>query len=326
MKKSVGILFVVSLMAAPCFSQFKTPVAQEVNQVKNKALLVETQEYVTRTLMDLENNPDAQQRYKNGVDSFNSYLKYAVDKFFKWSKKPAEYMPASKVAALLRDGKAIKYVILHYTVEKSYVNPLDIGPVYGGEYNDSARTFSKSKGYGVFSLEMPGNDNKTEDIYTVAMPVAYPSEADMIYAIQMMHNVFTDVTKIKDYDIKDFHDNIIRNKRFLKKRTLLVAKSQVSGKTTLQELKEGYDWPIKIVDYKTIDEAVRNSDSAYAYIEVVPLKASAQQAGRLSTVLRDLVIDAKDGKVLGSAKPGRMDREKVADDITKRELSEMMER
>ena len=327
MKKVFGFIMLQSLAFATCYGQFKTPVAQDVNALKNKPLLVETQEYVTRTLMDYEEKPEAKQRYKNGVDSFNSYLKFAVEKYYKWSKKPVEYMSASKVAALIRDGKATKYAILHYTVENSYVDSHDLGPVYGGGvYNDSVRAYSKSKGYGVISVQVVGNDAKPQDVYAVALPVAYPSCADMIYAMEMIRNVFTEVTKEKDFDIKEFHETIVKYKRFMKKRTLLIAKSQLSAKTTLHDLKERYDWPIEIVDYTTIDAAARKGDSAYAYVEVIPVKASAQQAGKLSNALRDLVIDAKDGKVLGSARPVRMDREKVADDITKKELGEMQER
>jgi len=282
-------------------------------------LLVETQEEVTRTLMDLRPTPDLQQRYKDGVAHFNQLIQTVVDKNYKFGKK-IEYMSAPKVAALIRDGKAGKYAILHYTVQNSKIDPMDIGPVYGGDYTDSVRDYSKSKGYGIISIQIINTDKKAQDVYSVALPVAYPSGADMVFAIQTMQYVFGKLMKNADYQVKDFRAEMEKNNRALKRRTLLIAKSQISTKTTITDLKEGYFHPIEIVDYKTIDDAVMNNDSNYAYVEVLPIKATPTMSGKISVVLRDLVVDAKDGRIMATTKPGRMSRENIADDLTKKEV------
>jgi len=318
MKKVIGILALQALMLAPAYAQFDTPQKPDVNTIKSKILLVETQEEVTRTLMDLRPTPDLQQRYKDGVANFNQLMQTVVDKNYKFGKK-VEYMTAPKVAALVRDGKAGKYAILHYTVQNSKVDPMDIGPVYGSEYNDSVRDYSKSKGYGVLSVQLVNSDKKLVDIYSVSFPVAYPSGADLTYAIQMMQYVFGKVMKTPDYQIKDFRAEMEKNNRALKRRTLLIAKSQISSKTTLQDLKEEYYHPIQIVDYKAIDDAVMNNDSNYAYVEVLPMKATPTMSGKINVLLRDLVLDAKDGRVMATMKPGRMSHENIADDISKKE-------
>ncbi len=319
MKKVIGILALQALMFAPAYAQFDTPNKPDINSIKSKVLLVETQDEVTRTLMDLRPTPDLQQRYKDGVAHFNQLIQTVVDKNYKFGKK-VEYMSAPKVAALIRDGKASKYAILHYTIQNSKVDPMDIGPVYGGDYTDSVRDYSKSKGFGIISIQLVNSDKKAEDIYSVAFPVAYPSGADLVYALQMMQYVFGKVLKTPDYQIKDFRAEMEKNNKALKRRTLLIAKSQVSPKTTLEELKTEYYHPIEIVDYKTIDDAVMNNDSNYAYVQVLPIKASASTAGKINILLRDLVLDAKDGRILATMKPGRMSREKIADDITKKEV------
>jgi hypothetical protein len=317
MKKVIGILALQALILAPAYGQFDTPKKPDVNAIKSKILLVETQEEVTRTLMDLRPTPDLQQRYKDGVAHFNQLIQAVVDKNYKFGKK-IEYMSAPKVAALIRDGKAGKYAILHYTVQNSKIDPMDIGPVYGSEYTDSVRNYSKSKGYGIISIQLVNTDKKVEDIYSVALPVAYPSGADMVFAIQTIQYVFGKVMKVTDYQVKDFRAEMEKNNKQLKRRTLLIAKSQVSSKTTIEDLKEEYYHPIEIVDYKTIDDAVMNNDSNYAYVQVLPIKASPTMSGKINVVLRDLVIDAKDGKIMATMKPGRMNRENIADDISKK--------
>ena len=319
MKKLILLFVLQALMLAPAYAQFETPNRPDVNMIKSKILLVETRDLVTRTLMDLENNPDGKQKYKDGVENFNQLIQTVVNKYYKFGKK-IEYMTAPQVAALVRDGKATKYAILHYTVQNSYVNPMDIGPVYGGEYTDSVRNYSKEKGFGIFSIQLVGTDKKTQDVYSIAMPVAYPSGADMVYALQTIQYVFNKVMKSNDYEIKDFRPEIEKNNKKLKRRTLLIAKSQVSPKTTLQDLKDEYQYPIDIVDYKTINDAVIGGDSSFAFVEVIPVKATATTAGKFSATLKDLVLDAKDCQILGAAKPGRMAREKIADDITKKEV------
>jgi len=326
MKKIFWILVLQAGILIPAFGQFTTPDKITVNNLKGKILLVETQEEVTRTLMDLRPRPEALQAYKDGVANFNQIIKDAVEKYYQWGKKGIEYMPALQVEKLVKEGKAGKYVILHFTVAGSYVNPADIGPIYGGKYTDSVRALSRSKGYGIFIIQLPGgNDKKMTDVYSVGLPVAYPSAADMVYAIQMIHNVFTDLTKLKDYEVKDFHNDIEKNNRKLKKKTLLIENGQVTAKTTLADLKKDYDYPMQIVSYEKIQDAILQSDSSYAYVQVVPIKTSASSSGNLKLALRHLVVDAKDGRVLGTAKPSRMNYDKIASDITKKEVKDYIQ-
>jgi hypothetical protein len=324
MKKVFWILLLQAGILAPAFGQFNTPEKIDVNAVKGKILLVETQEEVTRTLMDLRSKPAEQQAYKDGVANFNAQLKEAVDKYYKWGTKGVQYMPALEVEKLVKEGKATKYAILHYTVQNSYVNPMDIGPVYGGKYTDSVRNYSRSKGYGIFVIQLPGMDKKAREVYSVALPVAYPSAGDMIYAVEMIHNVFTRLIKLKDYQVKDFRDDIDKYNKLLrtKKRTLLIDKSQVTEKTTIDDLRKGYYGPIEIVDYEKVQEAITQNDSGFAYVMVVPVKTNSSS---VKIMLRHLVIDAKDGKVLGTAKPERMTNNTIAGDITRKEVKDYIE-
>ena len=311
-----------ALMLAPAYAQLETPNRPDINMVKSKTLLVETQNEVTRTLMDLESKPDEQKKYKDGVANFNKTLETVVSKYWKFSKK-VEYMTAPEVAALVRDGKASKYAILHYAIQNSKIDPMDIGPAYGGDYNDSVRDFSKSKGHAILAIQLVGTDKKTQDVYSVALPVAFPSGADLTFALQTMQYVFGKVMKINDYQVKEFRAEVEKNNKALKRKTLLISKTQVSSKTTLQDLKEDYYLPIEIVDYKTINEAVMNGDSSYAYVEVIPSKSTETTTSKV-IMLRDIVLDAKDGRILATAKPTRMDHEKVADDISKKEVKEFL--
>jgi hypothetical protein len=326
MKKVFWILILQAGILAPAFGQFITPEKIDVNTVKSKILLVETQEEVTRTLMDLRSRPEAQQAYKDGVANFNQWMKDAVEKYYKWGTKGIEYMPALQVQKMVQEGKASKYAILHYTIQNSAVNPMDIGPVYGGKYNDSVRAFSKSKGYGILSIQLPTNDKKTRDVFNISLPVAYPSAGDMVYAMEMIHNVFTKVMKVKDFQVKEFRDDIAVYNRILENKeiTLLIDKNQLSDKTDINDLRKGYSGPIEVVEYEKVNEAILQNDSNYAYVVIVPEKSTpTTSAARL--VIYHLVIDAKDGRVLGSDKPGRMNYNAIATDITRKEVKEYIE-
>jgi hypothetical protein len=324
MKKIFLILVLQAGILAPAMAQFNTPEKQQVTMLKSKILLVETQVEVTRTLMDLRSRPEAQQAYKDGVANFNQSLKNSVEKYYKWGKG-VEYMPVLDVEKLVRDGKAAKYAILHYTVTGSYVNPADIGPVYGKKYNDSVREFSRSKGYGIFSFQLVGGDKKLTDVYSVALPVAYPSEADMVFAMEMTHNTFIKVTKVKEYEVKEFRDDIVKYNKTIKKKTLYLEKGQLQGKTTLNDLRKGYNFQIAVVDYEKIQDAVLQNDSSIAYVLIVPVKANSTSSGSVKINLRHLVLDAKDSKVLNCIKATRINIDKVADDITYKEIKEYVE-
>jgi len=318
------MLLVQAGLVAPVFAQFNTPEKMDVNAVKGKVLLVETQEEVTRTLMDLRSKPEAQQAYKDGVANFNQMMKDAVEKYFKWGKG-VEYMPALTVEKLVRDGKASKYAILHYTVQGSYVNPADIGPIYGGKYNDSIRAMSQDKGFGVIAVQLPTSDKKTKEVYSVSLPVAYPSGADMVFAIQTIHNVFAKTIKVKEYKVNDFRDDITKYNKKLKKITLMIDKEQLTSKTTIADLRKDYNFPIEVVDYDKINDAVLQQDSEKAYVLVIPVKSNAANSGSVGTTLRHLVVNCKESHIMGSAKPGRMHEGRVAPDITRKEIKDYIE-
>ncbi|RYD69757.1 MAG: hypothetical protein EOP53_26615 [Sphingobacteriales bacterium] len=200
--------------------------------------------------------------------------------------------------------------------------------IYGsGEYGNEVRALSKSEGYGVFHLQVPQRDKEPENIYSVFIPVAYPSQADMVYALQMMNRQFTILQKQREYKVEEFKVEALTNGKLLKKKTILIDPSQLSSKTTVEELKKSYNGDMEVADYVTVNETVVNENASYAYVMIVPMEMPSGKIGqsKVSVMLMHLVIDAEDGKVLGKAKPARMNYDKIADDITRKEVKDYME-
>ncbi len=326
MKKLFALLLVNLLVTAGVQAQFQEIDSKYINQVKGKILLVALQEETTRTLLDLKPKPEETKKYKDGIANFNAMLQETAAKYWKYGTKGVEAKPQSEVDKLMKEGNA-KYVVLQYALREGRPKPLMFKDIYGsGEYGNEHRELSKKEGYAVFHLQTPQRDKEPINIYSVFLPVAYPSQADMIYAVQMMNNQFATMLKKRDYKFDQFDQEIAENNKLLKKKTLLIDPSQLSSKTTVEDIKKGYGNNVEVADYATIIEAVKNGEEGYAYVMITPIEMpnSKITQNKVSVMLMHLVIDTQDGKVLAKAKPTRMNYDKLADDITRKEAKEYM--
>jgi hypothetical protein len=324
MKKLFVLLLVQLLVAVGVKAQYQDIDPKYVSQVRGKILLVALQEETTRTLLDLKSKPEESQKYKDGIANFNKMLEETARKYWTFGTKGVEVKPQSEVNKLMKEGNA-KYVVLQYALREGRLNPLMFKDIYGsGEYGNEERALSKKEGYGLFHLQIAQRDKEPTNVYTVFLPVAYPSQADMIYAVQMMNTQFTTLQKKKDYKVDEFEAEIAANNKLLKKKTLLIDASQLSSKTTVEDIKKGYPNAVEVADYATINETVVNGNEAYAYVMITPIEMPSGKISqsKVSVLLMHLVIDAADGKVLGKAKPARMNYDKIADDITRKEAKE----
>ncbi|MGZ5244362.1 MAG: hypothetical protein ACXWDO_04940 [Bacteroidia bacterium] len=324
MKKLFVLLLVQLLVTAGGKAQYQDIDPKYVSQVRGKILLVALQEETTRTLLDLKSRPDELQKYKDGIANFNKILEETAKKYWTYGTKGVETMPQSEVNKLMKEGNA-KYAVLQYSLREGRLNPLMFKDIYGrGEYGNEERALSKKEGYGVFHLQIAQRDKEPTNVYSVFLPVAYPSQADMIYAVQMMNTQFNTMQKKKDYKLNEFEAEITANNKLLKKKTLLIDPSQLSSKTTVEDIKKGYPNAVEVADYATINETVINGNGAYAYVMITPIEMPGGKItqSKVKTMLMHLVVDAEDGKVLGKAKPSRLDYDKIADDITRKEAKE----
>lgn len=324
MKKLFALLLVQLLVTAGLKAQFQDIDPKYISQVKGKILLVALQEETTRTLLDLKSKPDELQKYKNGIAKFNTMLQETATKYWKYGTKGVEAKPQSEVDKLMKEGNP-KYIVLQYGLREGRVKPLMFKDIYGAdEYGNELRQLSKNEGYGVFHLQAAQRDKEPVNIYSVFIPVAYPSQADMIYAVQMMNRQFALLQKQREYKVDEFEAEVKANNKLLKKKILLVDPSQLSSKTTVEDIKKSYSGDVEVADYKTINDEVVNGNATYAYVMIVPTEMPTGKINqnKISMMLMHLVIDTEDTKVLGKAKPVRMNYDKLADDITRKEAKE----
>lgn len=323
MKRILIMLSIQLCLFLSVQAQFKIPEYRDLGQVKSKMLLVPLQEEVTRTLMDLKSKPDQLKAYQDGVVRFNDLLKSTLDKYWKLGKG-IEYLPQSKVNQMLKEGNT-KYVVFQYEMREGTLDPLMFGKVYGNEnYTTETRKMTKAAGFGVFRLQTAVRNSDPTTFYSVFIPVAYPSEADMIYAVKMMQNELNTAMKERTYKVNDFEATVAKNNKQLKKKTLLIDPTQMDPKTTIDDLKKNYPNDVQLVDYEKVNEAVKSEDTTYAFVMIVPDDDPVNKFSRASinTRLMHLILDANTMNVLGAMRPTRLDYGKIAEDISKKEIKD----
>lgn len=324
MKKVLCLLMLVLGVSTTTHAQLETPDMRDVQQVKGRILLVAVQEETTRALLDYRNKADTLKYYKDGIAAFNEKWKDAISKTFKFCKS-IQYMSYLKVDKLVRDNQAGKYAILTFDLKDGHPDTYQFGFLYGhGPYNNDIREKSKKLGYGVFRLSLATHEKTLREVYSITMPVAYPSEADMIYALDVMQYTFTTVQKKRDYKVDEFKEEIRKNNKILKKRNLLLDRDQIAAKTTREDLKEVYPYQFAIVDYDKIEEAVKNRDSNFAYVEIIPQqpRASDKNNSKVTQTYFAIVMDAGHPRILGMAEAKRMNYNELYDDISDKEMKD----
>jgi hypothetical protein len=324
MKRILGAALLLQLaFFVPAHAQFQNIESKYLGQLRSKTLLVPTVEPDTRTLIDLKKTPEDLDRYNNGIANYNEALKNAVDKYAKFAKN-VEYLPQSKVNAILKEGNT-KYIVLQHSLYSGTIKPTMYADMYADkEYTSERRKISGKEGYGVFNLLMPVKDKDPEVIYAVYLPVAYPSPGDMIYAVQMISNQMATMQKNRTYQVSEFNAEIGKNNKSLKNKTLFIDNSQLEDKADINELTKAYPYNIKVVDYQEINRAIEENDSTVAYVQVVPMEMPENKAnyGKIKTPVMHLVLNAANGEVLAKSRVTRMDYDKLANDISRKEIDD----
>lgn len=314
------LLFTVSVQA-----QFQNIESRYLGQIRSKTLLVAEVEEMTSTLRDLQKDPEGLSRYKNGIVNFNLTLKNAVEKYGKFAKA-VEFLPQNKVNAILREGNT-KYLVLQYRLREGQFKPLMFSEMYAdNEYTSDRRKISEAEGFGVFQLLIPVKGKDPEEIYSVFVPVAYPSPGDMIYAMQMMTNQVHTMQKQRTYQVNEFEAEIGKNNKGLNNRTLLIDPSQLDGKTEIAELTKKYTNPMRVVDYSEINRAIMENDSSVAYVQIVPMEMPNEKVGygKAKTQTMHLVVNAGSSQVMAKSRVTRMDYDVLANDISKKEIEDYL--
>lgn len=303
-------------------AQFQLPESKYLSQLKMKTLAVPLMEPDTRTMINLQSKPEQLEQYKAGIAAYNEMLQAAASHYT--LGRGVEFMPASKVSQLIKEGNS-KYVVLQYELREGQISQPKIGSIYGsGPYTTEKRETARQEGFGVYRLLMPARNQDATVLYSVFLPVAYPSTLDMVYAFRMMDNELNKAMKEKSYQVSEFLPAVMQNNKELAKKTLLIDEKQLDSRTSADDLLKVYPHKLEVSSFSRIEEAAKQGDSAYAYVMIVPMEDVNNKVTRsgITTRLMHLIIDAASGQVLGTAKPTRLNYDKIAQDISKREAKE----
>lgn len=319
-----ALVLALGLTAAPmAVAQKKLmvkPEATVLSQLKNKTPLLILAEYNTRTLKELQQKPEEKARYMKAVDFFNASMQQAAEDYLDLGKGRMEVMKQGAALNLLKSTKGNKYVAITFEMPKgAEPDPAKMSQMYGDEsvsYDNRKSVIGKENS--TLNLAMTDYSKQLSTVFSIPLPAVYPSYGDFAFGFQEMSHMIENWQKKRDYEVLEFKTEVDANRKVLGRRTVLLDNALLASPDAAESVKAGYKGGnMEVVDFTVIEEKLRNRDTNYAYVVVIPMSESGRSAG---VSIIHAVVDIKDGKVIGRYKTNRMIYNDVARDVTRKEV------
>jgi|GEM_PF-3343514 len=320
------MLLVVSIMVInlQANAQFQRPEQIQLSQLRSKTLMVVLLEPSTQYLKDNQQNRPQVDLYMNAIQKFNDMLAEVATNHYHYGKKVLT-VKENQIQAELKKPTGPKMAFLQYELIIGQVTPNMLIEMYSGDNTtNELRKKSIAEGYSKLSVYMPGvgADRKLERVMYIPMQCAYPTKGDLTFAVQNMDRLLAVYQKKPKYELDEFKTDVDANNPYLFKRMLLIDVNMIDPDLTDEKAHNYYRGKkLQLVDYAKVNEAIVNQDSGFAYVMVLP--ASPDKYGAKIETMH-LVVDAKDGKILGRSKPTRMAGNKVALNIGGSEIQDYL--
>lgn len=138
-------------------------------------------------------------------------------------------------------------------------------------------------------------------VYSITLPELYPSALSVTYAITCTNIYFTKRLEGGKVTRKSFEREVSQNSTRLAEKTLLVLEDWVDNKLSLQDIKDIYPYPVRIVKEKELVELVNAKDPKYAWFVVVPVVNAGSRTN--SVIFMHQIVDNADGDICGMYLP-----------------------
>jgi hypothetical protein len=298
-------------------AQYGTGNPEKIKQLANRTLIVVKEEESQRiiNILKTKRRLDQVETYKKRVAAYNADMEQVVEKFWKFGTC-VEYKTFAEVERLY---KTKSYAVLYCaTVENFKQKGTSGGKMHQGlawSYQDVNIKRDYWDKYTLMQIKLIEEWKQSESIYSQNLANLFPEKSDLVFGLQALNYYVTDAGRAgKEFQLKKVMQVTGEE---LASKTLLIKKDWVYHALTEKEIKSVYPYSFQITDGRSFNEMVLEADSSHAYLQIVPQVSSSKNKIKIQYL--HLIIDAKDGKILGLSSPGLTDGDKV---ITKANLKD----
>lgn len=272
-----AVLFTLSM---PCsYGQMGLGKPEDVKDLKYRPLIV----------MLKEAKSDQEKPY---VEYYNQAIQRAVRNFWIFNDSIV-FMPRSQVQSLHKSGNT-SYGVMQFAL-------WEVREYKSDKWSKNSFMHRYQSDSWIRTILAVGLIEKAFQralpyIYYNHLPNIYPSEGDLVCAMQQIQSYLQ--YRLEGKKARDMREEIEQNAYKLKEKTLLMDKEEVSKKLTDADIKAAYPYPYKLAGYEEIEKAILSRDPKYAYVQIVPMAMNEK------TVYAHLVVNAENGEMLGWSAPG----------------------
>ncbi|MBC7425892.1 MAG: hypothetical protein H7321_05095 [Bacteroidia bacterium] len=292
MKKSALYLFFSLFYFSTLQAQYVSSNAASALAIQNRILLVGLAEANPDDLLLFQDQPKNIEGYYVSIEGKNQALKNAVTDCWKFSNN-IQYLPLKQAQKLMKTEKD-KYALLHFEdsgISGNWMysdNKIERPAPFTWKkkdgtliYDNEARSAIENLTIGSLVIDLP------KKAIEIPLPIAYPSEGDLINAIQEMQ--FTlNYLLVPERSINQFHKETYQRADRLKTKILLIDSRDLSYKLKKVNLSTLYPYAVRVVPYDVIEKALKEKDNHYAIVTI----ARYDPSNSIHTI-----TDAADGNV-----------------------------
>jgi hypothetical protein len=263
----IFLFLIMSFWTYNVQSQYLPTSSETATKIKSLVLLVGFEQENPELLRLYKDEPENLKVYKDGVIGKNFALKNAVENYWHYTKEK-KYLPLKEAKALMKQEKD-KYVLISF--DDTWGTDLLHTPdkLQGGwTHNDGKLGYNERSRYNLNNIRintvMIGLPRK---VYEVFLPTVYPTEGDLIYAIQKIQHSL-DFLSSTGKSMDKYYSETNKRADELQGMTLLINGKEINHDLTEEILKQNYPFPYKISDYAAIEKALKTKDSTVAIITI----------------------------------------------------------
>lgn len=304
MKQKFYLTTIAIFLATLLQAQMGIVPLKDYANFKNRILLVIVEEPLPRLLGKLE--PEQLEIYKREIEEYNTLVKWAMDNYYKVGNT-VEYKTRGEAEKILAADKET-YCYLEYTkFGENYSSKAGFQLV---QKNRTAKdqthlggTISLSSILSAIDIrfsedyKMLANHQSPNALYRHFLPDPFPNKSDIIYAFRQIAAVFDNREKGIDYYQSQKMTKEEAAK--LQTQTLLIAEGDISSKEDRDKFLKAYNYPMEIVSYDKIEEAINGSKAQNSCVLTVPLMNRETE----EIEFRFVVYDCGSGKTLAMSSP-----------------------
>jgi hypothetical protein len=297
-------LFVLMLVNASSLmgQNFYELTQEKAVDFKGRVLLVSLLEENPKEVKKLRKDPERLKFYQNQIQGFNQAFKQAVSTHWTFNTQ-IEYLPESQVKAMVKENRD-KYCRIGFGYEPSYFTEDDKKSGWSKE-GDAFKYDSSIRYTGCATRVSSISIGTKYDWFEVYLPNEAISYGDLVYGVQQMQGTLKYVHLSKSHLSSQYlSEESAKNAALLGKLTLLIDNREADPALSETLLKKLYPYPVRLVEYQTIEKAILEQSPEYAVLHLVPTITHYNEQGVTHSTNAFIIATAQDGRVCMIDFPG----------------------